>query len=384
MDALCAHLNREYCFEIGGKQQGAGTASTLEYPLHPFSARYLSNEGADARLRTWNYRWFETKKNAEEPKSMFHWLLPVQKNEEEAAIIDGDAIYKALSDPIGTFLNACIIADAKGQEMLEDEEKFEVKGLDSWKLRDALKKKLFFGDNDAVERLKADAGLPPGTIGNSCVIEEEINIQMLMEKVNRIQAKSVFGRKKINIPLEGRIFRMDIDLVSSIEGKSILIEACYLNDKENKKKDAKRRLKAWITHLFLNLEEPIETALVSLDVKILFHPLGPENAQKLLKELNEIVHQSRSKLLPFIHDVSWKYYRAGVDNGKPASEAWTALKDYLGLGYKKSYKFNRKYVEAFMDADEWEDAIEVMGEDEFITMAQNIFGPYDENTKEVQ
>jgi exodeoxyribonuclease V gamma subunit len=380
VDEFRAHLNREYCFAgTSEKTVPAGDAVLVKYPLHPFSSRYRSSDANDGNLRTWNQAWFKPTDDRKPRKPMLEWKVRDEPKADDG-VIDGNLILKALSDPLKTFLGACRIQHPREGEMIGSTELFKLEKLDEWKLRDAIFVEQLCSDPGAIGQLAARAGIPPGTPGESAIAEERRKVQSRLNAIRTIDANPEFVRYRVDKEVDGGRFRMEIDHLSMKERIALLADLGRVK--------AKRRLKAWITHLFLNLEKPVDTCLVALDATIRLPAIAQRDVIQHIRELDALATRSRTIPLPFLLDVSWAYIEPGKDGPRtPESsrkQAWVEFEKILGLGYETDYKYDRRVVEAFDHAENWDEAMRRIppgedgpgGEDSFKNMAEQVFGPF--------
>jgi exonuclease V gamma subunit len=373
VDQFSAHLNREY--RLAGDAP-AGDAVQINYPLHPFSSRYrLAKESA---LRTWNKSWFELPAARPERKPMFQWVVGKEPSENQAEVggdVNGNAIVLSLGDPIGSFLErGCRIRPPNDEEIPKDRELFESKTLDDWKLRDALFREILCDEKDAVEKLAAQSGIPPGSPGVSAIAVARRTVEGRIERIKSIEQSPRFENHRISVMVDGRHFRMEIKNCARKESAAIVFDAGKTN--------GKRRLRFWVTHLFLNLEKPVETNIVALDTTIRLRSLSQAEAVRHIVNLDALSKKTLGRLLPFIPDVSWTFVAPGKDNVRDMNSsrknAWNELARLLGLGYGHDYLRDGRFVDAFGQVANWEEAMSEIpgGEEAFGTMAKEVFGPY--------
>jgi exonuclease V gamma subunit len=358
-----------------GDGRKAGDAVVVKYPLHPFSARYRSKNQEDLALKTWNRTWFTRSKRGGEKRSIFKWKN-TEREEEKGSIIDGNGILKVLSDPVKAFLDACRIETSSYEEIIDDEEPFSLNNLGEWKLREAICRETFFGESDAIEKLRADGLIPLDPAGGLAIAREREQFQSRIDKVRSIDPEPNFGTCQVRKEIDHVHYRMDIDLLSvkndRIDGKdstAVLLDYGKLN--------GKRKLKLWLAHLFLNIERKVRTTLIALDGTIQLSPMESEEACRVIDSLSFLVKRNTCEILPFIPDVSLPLAEKVSDIDNARKESWKMLEGLFGRVYGQEYKLNTWVRDAFEDAETWEAAMEKIpgGESALIAAAREIYMP---------
>lgn len=374
VDQFSAYLSKEY--RLAGEDRKAGEVVQINYPLHPFSSRY--HLARESHLRTWNKSWFESPAERPDRKSMFQWVVEKKLSENQAegeGDINGDEIVTSLADPIGSFLeDGCRIRPPKDEEIPKDGELFQSEGLEDWKLRDAVLQEVLCNEKYAVEKLAAQGGIPPGSPGDSAISLARKTVERRVEKIKSIDKSPEFGTHRISLEVDGRRFRMDIKNLSLKGSKAILFDAGRIN--------GKRRLALWVTHLFLNLQKPVATSFVALNKTVRLAAISQSKAIGHIVDLDSLARESQRALLPFVPSVSWVFVEPDKDGvqdiGKSRENAWEELKGLLGLAYNKDFLTDSRFVDAFDQAESWEEAMSKIpgGEDSFKNLAEKVFGPY--------
>jgi exodeoxyribonuclease V gamma subunit len=368
-----AHLDREY--QIAGRKEKAGEAVFVKYPLHPFSARYQSSEMNDVQLQTWNRSWFNPAEKPGDRKPIFQWEF-IQKLNADDDTTDGNKIYRTLSDPMKSFLDACRIEVPSKDEIVESVELFEIGGLDEWKLRDAVKREQLCDDPEVIGRLAAGGGIPPGIPGETAVADVKKKVRSQFEKIRSIDDAPKFGFHRVNAEKLGVRYRMDIDLISITDHGSSG-KMCTAIIADFGRANAKRKLNLWITHLFLNLDKQTETTLVALDSTVRLKALTQEETVEHICALNKLMNENKQRLLPFIPDVSLAF--AEAENIELSRESgWERLEELFGRAFNKEYLLDPRIKEAFEDPENWADAMKKIpgGEDVFKEISNRVFLPF--------
>lgn len=371
VDEFRDHLNREYRLECPpGMPAPAGEAVTVGYPLHPFSSRYQSVEPKDVQLQTWNRNWFKETGPAAQRKPIFQWEV-AGVPEGDDGIIDGNEIIKSLSDPFRTFLvDGCRIQPPAGEEQVRDEELFEVGSLEQWGLRNALLREGLGIDADAVGRLAARCGIPPGAPGELIVAEERKKVEnrfLLPLDADGIRGK--FAGMVLRERIDERLFRLCIETICRGDNTAVVLDVGKMK--------AKRLLKFWVAHLFLNLAGKVSTTCRTLDATVAFSPLDRKEAAACLESLNALAQESRKKLLPLILDVSWAFVEKRESLEEARAAGWGKLKNVIMLNDFAESDYDARWSEAFGNAEDWTEAMSMLpgGEEYFVRIAEKVFLP---------
>ena len=366
VDEFMAHLDREYQLaNSSGKIAPAGKIALVEYPVHPFSSRYQSTEQNDLPLHTWNQGWFKRTDDREPGKPMFEWQV-TDVLDEDQGVIDGNAIIRTLSDPMRTFLEeGCRIRIPSQEEQAEDYELFDLSNLDEWELRDSILKEGLGIESDAVGRLRSRGSLPPGTPGVVAVEKERNVVYDRFSETLRAHSGQRFGNLQIRTETNGRRFRINIETIS-LEGE----RACILDVGKLK---AKRWLKLWIYHLFLNLDGKTKTTFIALDRTVELPSIGKKEAIEYLESLYGLAKGSRERLLPLILEVSWAY----LEEGGSQVKAWEKLREIIIPGGFEERLFSRQWADAFGEVQSWDEAMSKLPGQErsFVQIAARVFQP---------
>ncbi|MFZ4622543.1 MAG: hypothetical protein ACOYNS_18405, partial [Bacteroidota bacterium] len=371
VDEFVSHLQREYSLtDEHGATSNAGDAVLVRYPLHPFSARYLSSQPENFRLNTWNKAWFRRADAHVQKRPMFEWELaaPVPAPEK---LIDGNRIYNSLSDPMRTFLSACRIEQTREEELIEDSEPFALDGLQDWTVREAILNERLLNEPDVVDKLIANASIPSYAPGAMIVEEHRRTVQNRIERLRLIQEHPEFHSYRVDVTVDGVRYMMETERISIIGDTAVIIDLG--------KKSTKRRLKLWMIHLFLNIERRITTSIVLLDGTIEIAPIRSEEAAAHITRLQGLSERSAQRLLPFILEVSWAYVQPVSTKAKdPKTNAWKKLQSILDPNNTYSFSYDRNYSEAFGEVQTWEEAMNCIpgGEALFSETAHSIFDPY--------
>ena len=258
----------------------------------------------------------------------------------------------------------------ENDEILEDREGFDVKGLEKYDLEQRLAEKALAGqDLEALFPVfRASGQLPHGNMG---VCHYENMIQEAGDFIDKIYPY-----------LAGEQF-LPIDVHQDIAGFQIngRIDHLYRNGLLHYRYaglKAKDYLQLWINHLVLNLrverDYPDQSTLVGRDRAWHFVPV--ENAESIFEQLLNIYWKGLSKPIKFFPETSWCYAEQIIKKGKSQEEAIRAAGRVWSISdYGHGESDDRYYQRCFGDMDPLDD--------EFKQLSVMILEPIFRHTTEV-
>jgi len=269
-----------------------------------------------------------------------------------------------------TFLeDGCRIQSPGWDEGISDSELFALTHLDDWALRDAILKEEIGVAKDAVEKLIAQGSVPPGTPGKIAIEVRRKTVKAQFIDSLPVDAERKFGNYVLNKEINGSRFHINVGPLSVEDDRAVILDAGNLN--------AKRLLKLWVIHLFLNLERRVDTRLVTLNETVVLKAVEQNEAIEFLRTLGSYAEVGRKRLLPLVPDASWAFVENGESVEKSRKEAWDRLKNIIILNPLAEFQYDPHWSEAFANAENWDEAMSNVpgGEKYFGKTAEAVFAP---------
>jgi len=247
----------------------------IKHPLQPFSKKYFDK--SDKALKTYDRRWETPQKRRQ--KSVWEWEVAVSLQDGEAQE-KSCGLYEILSDaPDYFFTKTCNMRLPQTLEILENEEPFTVESeLEKWKIRKAF----LDGESEDKKRIR---------------------------KLRGESASGIFADKLIQ--------SIESDVAELKEAAKN--EAMVFPGSDN----GKYRLKHWLHHLYLNLQEKQTTKMFLKNATVELSGIEREKAQEILGGLQDLADGLKTKLLPVFLSAAWEYLL-----GKGIEAAWEKAGDF--------------------------------------------------------
>jgi len=223
-------------------------------------------------------------------------------------------------------------------ELLEEKEAFDLKGLEKYLLNENLLEKRLKGfDPDDFFAIKTAAGeLPHGTVGECAYQQFGREVEGFADKVQPLI------RAPLREPVDVNLSIADFRIVGSIEGiyGNRLIRFRYAKLKP------KDRLRLWIYHLSLNMTQEISSLFVGSDHQIEYAPIP--DAKNILEMLLLRYWQGLRSPLHFFPQSSLAYAEAFISKGKSEKEAEdAALYCWIGNEHNRGESEDAYYQRCF-------------------------------------
>lgn len=358
---LPASLTVEYLKEYIQKNFSIAEGSLSIYKeqvLQPFSHTYLDEEG----LRTFNVSWF-TPSSPKHEQNPFTWKL---QGGTTPVAIDGNAMMKFFHSPVDYFFKqCCAIESLELTEEIKDSEAFTLDALERYQVNSAIIESRLSGiENDIVERqFQAQGDLPIHELGHLTMLKQNQESSSFLKKI---------------YALSDSISPFEIALYETIQGVMVEFGKKVLRFDNHcilaipAKIKGKYRMEQWITHLFLNLKEDIDTSLITRDEEVTLRSLPSKEALQYLGILFGLFCSgTQHQALPFFPDASFEYYyRTEIKKGRkePLLAAWDLIKPN-----SSSYQKSSRYWELFPKGV---DSLEALGiKDSFVALASCVYEP---------
>ncbi|UCE06115.1 MAG: exodeoxyribonuclease V subunit gamma, partial [bacterium] len=262
----------------------------------------------------------------------------------------------------------------EGISILEENESFEMSGLDRYFLEQSLVEKKL-DDRDLKQffsATKASGQLPHGIVGDCIYDNLSSGVESFVEKTKPYISGSMLE------PLEVDLNISDFHLIGRIDTiyPAKLIQFRYAKVK------ARDRLKLWIYHLVLNSihadDYPETSMLVALDPAWAGWEFVPvENSGEILAELLQIYWQGLVKPLHFFPESSWEYAQRMLEKNKSSDEALRIARNkWLGSEFSWGESADLYYQQCFGKYDPIDE--------QFEDLALTVFKPFLENQVKVK
>ena len=318
----------------------------LHHPLQAFSPRYFNSE--DQRLFSYSNEYCVAStalfKERQLPPQFILTSLPEPQPVAEWQTIEIKRLTRFFANPIEfLFQERLGIKLPTDQDLLDETEPFEIRGLDRYALSQILVAKQLAGkDLKAYQRIvKARGQLPHGQIGDYVYNQLVEQIQPFVERVHQVTQQEKQAAQRINLNLG------EMRLIGRLGGiwRDHLIYYRYAKFK------AKDYINTWIYHLILNTLSdnnlPRQSLLIGEDGEWCYQPLDPLESQTILITLlTDYYWQGLLQPLPFFPQSAFAFVKA-LHRGKSTEEsydrawqAWRGNEFALGEAENEYYQLN--------------------------------------------
>lgn len=318
---------------IERKWPGRNYASSqnVNHLLQPFSKTYFDNSQKEFFSYS-SHNLYLAKQLLSESKDKSPMVLSDRKERlipflemlEERGGLDIAEVYNFYRNPAQFFLkNVLRLSYGTSDELSEvDAEPLVLDGLQSWDARrKSLVRWLENGETDLAgvrKRLHLDATLPDGLAGDLAFQKIENEYEDYTERVLSILKRPPQTSPKtmqFRIPIEDEFQILVSGEVQMDISAGVLVF-------EFGSQNARRNLKAWIYHIFANLEASTETWLfTNSDKPTCFRPLEKEEAEHRFRNLMFFFKTGLLQPLPYFPEISSEYLKKirGTSKTAPVS-----------------------------------------------------------------
>lgn len=315
-------------FDISSGEGNLLEEIIVNHRLQAFSAEYFRKDGKLFSYSRENHQAALAAGKRGEPGPFISGTLP--EPAEAFRTVELEDFCRFFANPSKYFLNHRLGIYLDGEKPgLDENEPFEMKGIDRYEFDQYLLKKLLEGvrPDDLFSAVKARGWLPPGTPGeclyNGFLKEAEAFLLSLEPHI----------REERLAPLE-----VDLEIAGCrIRGRLDGVYAGGLVHYRYTKAKPKDRLRMWIHHLLLNRlcreNYPRLSTLVTGDCVCRYEPL--EEGNRLLAVFAEAYRTGLCRPLPFFPVSAWAYASA-LAKGKDERTALEKAKDcFFGGDFKE-------------------------------------------------
>jgi exodeoxyribonuclease V gamma subunit len=306
----------------GAKRRGNLSSSPREaittlHPLQPFNAAYFDR--SDPKLISYSRQNCQAAEGvratraAQDPPSALPFFtepIPLSDEDTECLTLTLDDLIACWTHPCKFFCNRTLgIVLPREEAELEDVEPMEMAGLEKYAFENRLaaeRLRLASGRGPAepmpqpdMERewgiLKAKGDLPPGQLGRALHTQLGTQVQQFVEKVGA--PKMV---EPLTVDLSGDHWRLTGRIENLTDQGRVQFRCASLKPKDI--------IRAYITHVVLNVVSPGQTRLVSKDPQWVFGKL--DDAGEVLEVLLTGCREAKQRPLPFFEKTSHAYFNS--------------------------------------------------------------------------
>ncbi|MNZ54157.1 RecBCD enzyme subunit RecC [compost metagenome] len=372
-------------FAAGWKLADGGDllhALTREHPLQPFSRTYFEAEGEGIDgLFTYAREWREV--HREEPlASADEPLAPLK--------LDAPIGLRVLADFLANPVNAFFVQRLKvrfGEEQLtgNDEEPFELNGLENWQLQFELSERMrpwveqdWQAERlpqqleDQVERLRREGRLPLAAFGDFSARDLAAPLHDLLaryrEQLEHWANPEEEQRELIHKHADVELSDWLGGLRRNADGRLASLQLISGKLHEGRGYKWHTLVRHWVRHLALQLcGEPVSSVLVGLTGTLELPPLPTEQARAELDRLIDAWVEGMRRPLPVACKAAFGWLSAGEDEQRKLGEA---AKRYDG-GFNLSGEAGSSPALARV----YPDFATLNASGEFATWAEALYGP---------
>jgi exodeoxyribonuclease V gamma subunit len=286
----------------------------VKHPLQPFTTRYFSG-GSLFSFSEENARAAAASMARHSGATPF-LSEPLPEPGPGWRTVTIPQLTRFFRSPVEFFLRERLgVVLPREHEMPEDEEPFVMDSLDRHRLTEVLAEQGFAGKQagDFLPVARAGGRLPPGPAGDAVFYDAQRSAAEFVE----VAAKWTGGAQATSVEIDCNAGEWRI--LGTIDGlhggRHVRARCATLKPKD--------LIAAWISHLLLNLERPVETIIVAND-KAMSIQANAEAEERLLALL-EFYGRGLRKPLKFFPETSHEYARQSLAGGAGRDPRNTAL-----------------------------------------------------------
>ena len=290
-------------FDAGGDATRPSTALTWVHPMQVFSAANFSAEGFSysdywcavaQRIRTGG----ETA-----PRT---WPRQALAASEHGESIDLAQLRRFVADPVQYFFRQRLGIYLQSEDLTEDDEPFELSGLDAWQIKARLAGDRLAGREDGIERLRAEGLLAHGHAADTQVERIRDDLAGALQSIDEYT-----GAAKQALPVKIEFddgSRLEGSVVDFYPGKSLMV--CHPG-----KFKGRYLLALWIDHLAICAvgaasESDFPSILITEDKCWRIPALTAGDARALLADCCALYRRGLELPLPVFPQTSYERARA--------------------------------------------------------------------------
>lgn len=367
--------------EKGDKTPPSMSSSlTTEYPMQPFSARQFGTAMGE-RKHSYDAWWCAIAQSLEDrahaPIAGGESAWPAQNLAATEGAFDQLELHRLirfLQHPSKTFFNTRLGIYLQEEQPNEDEENFNLNGLQTWQMQTDYLARLLSGQQQDVDSLltlyEAQGTLPHGAMATQAYEQVEEGAASLLERLEPYQG---LASTPVSIVLPCEVANTEqgtneVLLSGQVTGYRPGIGLLHYSPSKLK---PKHQLALWIEHLALCaagvLEAGQQSVLIAKDAERIFQILEPTEALSMLSGYVALYREGLSRPLPLFPSAS---YELALDNDEIALKK--ARKLWAGSEWDVATPDSRDPYVALAHRGCVEDPLEL---EEHIRLSQLVYGP---------
>lgn len=318
---LLDFLDAGYCVDDGGERPLSERLTTV-HNMQPFSPRnYTADEWTQqSHDRFWCQVARKLEERARVPESGPWPAEVLSLPEGQPSHVTLTQMRRFLRHPVEQFFRQRLRIHLTGTDEYEDEEWFELRGIQGWRVRDRLLQDWLREEPASVPRLSAEGMLPHGAMAEAAHEDAWRAVQPLMADLAGFRGRD----------FETRNVRLAMPDGWTLEGpvRGWLPGSGLLHVKSSKYRGG-TLLDIWLEHLALcaaGIPRPEERSLLyTRDRALSFDVLGQQAALEELQICMELYRSGLQRPLPVAPNASFvlaEKLQAGKDPEKAVENAW--------------------------------------------------------------
>jgi exodeoxyribonuclease V gamma subunit len=301
----------------GNLPEAARMAISTLHPLQPFNPAYFDR--SDSKLFSYSRQncqaaeGVRSARMAQDPPEaipFFTESIPLAEEHAECLELTLDGLIACWSNPCRFFCNKTLgIILPREEAELEDTEPLEMLGLEryafeNWLAGERLRLAAGHGPGEPMPKpdlerewriLQARGDLPPGQLGRAYHAQLGTQVQQFVEQVGAPRLLD-----PLTIDLKGDGWRLTGRIENLTDQGRVQFRCAKLKPKDI--------IRAWVTHVVLNMETPMQTRLIARDDEWTFG--DRDRAGELLEELLGGLREALQRPLPFFAQTSYAYFNS--------------------------------------------------------------------------
>lgn len=366
--------------EIESTPPSMSSCLTTEYPMQPFSARQFGS-AMEERKHSYDSWWCAIAQSLEDrahaPVAVGESAWPTQRLAATEGAFDQLELHRLvrfLQHPSKTFFNTRLGIYLQEEQSNEDEENFNLNGLQTWQMQTDYLARLLSGQQQDVDSLltlyEAQGTLPHGAMATQAFEQVEEEAASLLERLAPYQG---LASTPVSVALKCAVAETEqhineVLLSGQVTGYRPGIGLLHYSPSKLK---PKHQLALWIEHLALCaagvLKVGQQSVLIAKDAERVFQVLEPSEALSMLSGFVALYREGLSRPLPLFPSAS---YELALNNDEIALTK--ARKLWAGSEWDVTTPDSRDSYVALAHRGCVEDPLEL---EEHLRLSQLVYGP---------